>query len=104
MPKRKPPHRPKKPNPANNMLVISEYDLKKAKNDAQKKATADAMQNALRLLLYVIIDKHAVPKEDINKLASEVNYVADSINRGYLSWKDIDRVLDQEYDLQIKLN
>lgn len=55
------------------------------------------------LVLYVLVDKHNAPKEDIQQLAEEVNYLADSVSKGYVSWRDIKHVLLEEYDAKINL-
>ena len=56
------------------------------------------------MFLYVLVDKHGAPKEDIQQLAEEVNYMADSISKGYVSWRDIEHVLLEEYEVQIDLH
>ena len=86
-------------NPNRRPAQMTEATVRKLK----ERATDEAMLRALRLVLYTIIDKHGAPKEDIQQLAGEINYTADSILRGYLRWEDIDRVLDEEYALQIDL-
>lgn len=86
-------------NPNRRPVQMTEAKLRKLKETA----TDEAMLRALRLVLYTLIDKHDAPKEDIQQLAGEINYVADSVCRGYLKWEDIDRVLDEEYELQIDL-
>ena len=53
-------------------------DVEKAKKDA----TNEAIKRILYLVLYILIEKHDAPYEDIQQLASEVNYYADSITKG----------------------
>lgn len=72
-------------------------DVEKAKKDA----TNEAIKRTLYLILYILIEKHEAPYEDIQQLASEVNYYADSITKGYVSWKDIERVVVYEYDVSL---
>ena len=71
---------------------------------AKKQATSEAMERVLMLVLYVLVDKHNAPKEDIQQLANEVNYMADSVSKGYVSWRDIEHVLLEEYEIEIELN
>ena len=52
-------------------------------------------------MLYILIEKHNAPYEDIQHLAEEVNYYADSITKGYVSWKDIEHVVVDEYDVSL---
>lgn len=72
-------------------------DVEKAK----KYATNEAIKRILYLVLYILIEKHEAPYEDIQQLASEVNYYADSITKGYVSWKDIERVVIEEYKVSL---
>jgi hypothetical protein len=81
----------KKVNPRKK--PVSQADVNKAK----KQATEDAMRQILYLILYILIEKHEAPKEDIHQLAAEVNYYADSIDKGYITWKDVERVVRDEY-------
>lgn len=87
----------KKINP--NKKPATQADVKKAKNEA----TDNAMKRVLCMFLYVLVDKHGAPKEDIQELAKELNYMADSIRKGYVTWKDIEHVLLEEYELEIDL-
>ena len=87
----------KRVNPRRQSATVA--DVKRAK----RKATDEAMKLILYMVLFVLIDKHDAPKEDIQQLASEVNYLADSINRGYVKWSDIRQVLEEEYDVEVSL-
>lgn len=77
----------KKINP--NKKPATEADVIKAK----RQVTSETMERVLMLFLYVLVDKHGAPKEDIQELAEEVNYMADSVSKGYVSWRDIEHVL-----------
>jgi len=70
---------------------------------AKEQATDQAIRAAIYMMLYLLADKHGTSKEEICRLAREVNYLADSINRGYLNWYDIRKMLEEEYDVQIEL-
>ena len=72
-------------------------DVEKAKKDA----TNEAIKRILYLVLYILIEKHDAPYDDIQQLAQEVNYYADSITSGYVSWKDIERVVVDEYKVSL---
>lgn len=77
----------------------SQADIERAKDSA----TEHAMRCALYMALYVLVDKHDATHEELSQLAREVNYLADSINRGYLSWQDIERTLEEEYNVRLNL-
>ena len=64
-------------------------------------ATNEAIKRILYLVLYVLIEKHDAPYDDIQQLSQEINYYADSITNGYVSWKDIERVVVDEYDVSL---
>ena len=69
-------------------------------NRAKAKATDDAIKLVVHMVMYVLIDKHNAPKEDIQQLGEELNYVSDSIAKGYLDYKDIEKMLKEEYDFE----
>ena len=85
----------KKPNP--NKRPATMADVNRAKNNA----TIEAMHRSLLLVLFVLIDKHNAPYEDIQQFAEEINYYADSIAKGYVRWPDIERVVEDEYDVHL---
>lgn len=72
-------------------------DVEKAKSQA----SSEAIRKILYLVLYILIDKHDAPREDIHQLADEVNYYADSISQGYITWKDVERVVRDEYEVEL---
>lgn len=78
---------------------VNAADVKRAKNAA----TEEAMRRVILMFLYVLVDKHNAPKEDIQQVAKELNYLADSIGKGYVKWPDIERVLLDEYDVEIEM-
>lgn len=85
----------KRTNP--RRVPATKADVEKAK----QQATADATRQAILLILYVLEDKHNASKEDLNQFAQEINYMADSVARGYVKWSDIERVLLKEYEIEI---
>ena len=66
-------------------------------NAAYDAGIAEGLNRGIELMLYVLIDKHGAPKEDIQQLGEEINYVADSIAKGYIKCEDIRRTLEEEY-------
>ena len=75
----------------------SQADVNRAKNEA----TNEAIKRICYLMFYILIEKHEAPYEDIQQFAEEINYYADSITKGYVSWKDIERVVVDEYDVRL---
>lgn len=82
----------KRINPRN--IPATRADVKRAKS----KATEEAIAIVVYMMMYVLIDKHAASKEYIQQLGEEVNYVADSIAKGYIKCEDIRRTLEEEYN------
>ena len=68
---------------------------------AKREATNEAMKRVLYLILFLLIDKHGAPLEDIQQLAMEVNDEADSVASGEIKWKDIEWVVETEYDVHL---
>ena len=87
----------KKKNTNPNRVPVSKADINKAKNQA----TSEAMNRIVLLMLFILIDKHDAPQEDVQQLAGEINYYADSISRGYVKWKDIEQVVVKEYGVEL---
>lgn len=85
----------KKTNPRRQPATMADI------NRAKTAATTEAMRRMLYLMLYILIDKHQAPREDIMQFAEEFNYYADSIKQGYITWKDIEHVVKEEYEVCI---
>lgn len=58
--------------------------------------------HAIKIALYILIDKHDAPREEIQQLSNEMAWLAGHIEDGGLSWNDVDRVL-KEYDVEVRL-
>lgn len=46
-------------------------------------------------MLYVLIDKHDAPMDDLQQLASERNHAASCVAEGYITWPDINQMLKE---------
>ena len=84
----------KKVNPRNR--PCTQADLKRAVNYA----TDTAVRQAIKMVLYVLIDKHDAPAADVQQLFDEIQWLSGHINSGALSWGYVDRVL-KENDIKI---
>ena len=85
----------KKVNPRRR--PATQADVERARRDA----TVEAMKRVLYLILFLLIDKHGALMEDIQQLAKEVNDEADSVASGEIKWKDIEWVVETEYDVHL---
>lgn len=88
----------KKINPRRRPASMA--DVNRAKAEAENRA----IKRALLLVLWNLVDKHSVSMEELQQLAQEINYTADSIGKGYLSWNDIERTLYVEYEFELDLH
>lgn len=75
----------------------TQADVKRAKDRAQ----TDALNLAMVIFLTVLVDKQGYDKEHIREVWNEVNSLSDSIAQGYVSFTDLRKVLDEEYDILI---
>lgn len=85
----------KKINP--NRILCTKADLKKAKTEA----TDSAIKHIIKIILYILLDKHNSSPDEVQLLADEINWLAGHICSGKMSWSDIDRVLN-EYKIDIE--
>ena len=60
------------------------------------------IRQALKMALYILLDKHGAPAEDVQQLAAEFGWLAERINEGRISWSFVDRVL-KENDVEVRL-
>lgn len=88
----------KKTNP--NRILISQAEA----NRMVTEATNRAVSAAFEMMLYILIDKHDAPHEDVQQLARELEWLAASLYSnapGHMTWGDVHRVLD-EYNVRIR--
>ena len=69
---------------------------------AYTKGVTEGLNRGIELMLYVLIDKHAAPMEDVQQLARELNHAAECVAEGYVTWSDI-RLILKEYDVEVEL-
>lgn len=62
----------------------------------------EGLNRGIELMLYVLIDKHAAPMDDVQRLARELNHAAECVTEGYITWPDIRQML-REYDVEVEL-
>lgn len=69
-------------------------------NKAKREATDIAIKRTVKMVLYILLDKHDAPAEEVQQLSNEIGWLANGIVNGIMSWNDVDRVL-KEYDVKI---
>lgn len=78
-------------------LPRTQADVEKA----YKRGMNDGLQGALTIMLYVMRDKFSADDSQLEAFADAFNYTVDSINRGYISTKDLQTVIKDEYGTTI---
>lgn len=66
------------------------------------RGVTEGLNRGIELMLYVLIDKHAAPMDDVQQLATELNHAAECVAEGYVTWSDIRWIL-KEYDVEVVL-
>ena len=69
---------------------------------AYDQGITEGLHRGIELMLYVLIDKHAAPMDDVQQLARELNHAAGCVAEGYVTWADIRRML-KEYEVEVVL-
>ena len=59
----------------------------------------EGLSRGIDLMLYVLIDKHDAPMDDVQQLAGELNHAAQCVAEGYVTWADIRQML-KEYGVE----
>ncbi len=87
---------PKKTNP--RRVICTGEDVKRA----ESRGIETGLRQALKIALYILLDKHDAPREDVQELAREFSWLAERINEGRISWSFVDQVL-KENDVEVQL-
>lgn len=87
---------PKKTNP--RRVICTGEDVKRAEN----RGIETGLRQALKIALYILLDKHDAPREDVQELSKEFTWLAERINEGRISWSFVDRVL-KENNVEVQL-
>lgn len=69
---------------------------------AYAKGVTEGLNRGIELMLYVLIDKHDAPMEDVQQLAAELNHAAECVAEGYVTWAGMRRML-KEYNVEVEL-
>ena len=69
---------------------------------AYAKGVTEGLNRGIELMLYVLIDKHDAPMDDVQQLAGELNHAAQCVAEGYVTWADIRQML-KEYGVETAL-
>lgn len=77
-------------------------------DDAEKRGWERGTNEALVIFLYALVDKHRPQEgedqqfmEDIKQLAEDIHDTCDSVEKGYINAADMEKVLTDEYQIEI---
>lgn len=76
----------------------TQADVNRAKRDAMQYATT----SCYAVFLTVMKDKEGVENEDLKRIFDEINYLADSISKGYVTIEELRETLLEESGIEIK--
>lgn len=85
----------KKPNP--RRIPATKADIEKAK----RKGTEDATNFAIAIIFTALTDKIGWTKEQLQELWGHVNYLSDSVTKGYVTIPQLLHTLKEEYGVSI---
>ena len=85
--RRQKPQKAKKPNPRKQPR--NQQDVDKARGEG----ICTGVEYAFKLALYILLDKHDAPAEDVRQLSGELKWAAEAILDKKLSWSFVDKVL-----------
>lgn len=84
-----------KPNPRKRPATHADVER------AKKAAFNEAVDYAMAIFFTVLCDKESADKEIMQRVWGEVNDLADSVAKGYVTVSDLRRTLNVEYDIII---
>lgn len=85
----------KKTNP--NRIPCTQADVDRA----EKRGQLFGMEFMASLMLWILLDRHNAPDEDVQQLNDEIKYLMDSIEKGYVSYPDIRRAMKEEHGTEV---
>ena len=68
---------------------------------AEKKGQLFGMEFMATMTLWILLDKHGAPDEDVQQLNEEIRYLCDSIDKGYVSYPEIRRAMKEEHGTEV---
>lgn len=83
-------------------MLLSPVDYEEIVDKAYSNGIVEGLSRGIDLMLYVLIDKHDAPMDDVQQLAGELNHAAQCVAEGYVTWADIRQML-KEYGVETAL-
>lgn len=84
----------KKVNPRN--IPRSQADVDKA----YERGKTDGAKSSIIIMMYAMKDKFGATDEQLAEFFEAITYTVDSINKGYITEKDLQTVIKEDYDME----
>lgn len=68
---------------------------------AEREGRTHGIKQAVKMVLYILLDKHGTPPEDVRQISDELRWLSGAIIDGGLSWNFVDEVL-KEYEIDLE--
>lgn len=85
----------KSPNPRKIPRTQADVDR------AEEQGRITGMEFMATVTLWVLLDKHSAPDDEIQVFNEEIKYLMDSIAKGYVSYPDIVRAMKEEHNTTV---
>lgn len=85
----------KSPNPRKIPRTQADVDR------AEEQGRITGMEFMATVTLWVLLDKHNAPDDEIQVFNEEIKYLMDSIAKGYVSYPDIVRTMKEEHNTTV---
>lgn len=85
----------RKTNPRRRPATMA--DVERAKQEAQ----AEAISYAMTIFFSVLCDKHGATDAELRRFWDEVNYLSESVVKGYVSLADLRHTLRTERGIEV---
>ena len=87
-----------KPKKRHNRQTLQEK-LAKAKEKGKREAMDEAVEAMMYIVLYTLKDKMGVTDDFLTRFADSFRYNIDTMNKGYITWRDIEETMKEEYGI-----
>ena len=70
-------------------------------DQARQQGQKQGLDVAMSIIFFALVNSDIIDKDKLSKLWEDVNYVSDSIVKGYINAADLKRTLREEWDIHI---
>ena len=70
---------------------------------AYERGRTDGAKSSIIIMMYAMKDKFGASDEELTQFFEAMTYIVDSINKGYITEKDLQTVIKEDYDMSFVL-